>query len=346
MAGVEGDAHVGDLPGLVVGQAAFRAELVGGGLPPGADPVADDPLALVDRLALHGPVQAVDHVGVGVQLSGDDPLAQPPDGADQQPIPVPRHRVDGEHHPGHLPVHHRLDHHAHPDPVQGDVLHAPVGQGAGRERGRPAATHRVLQGVAVLVEEGVVLAGEGVVAAVLADRAGAHRHGGAAQVGPVGRPQGLGQPRIQGAGLDGGAQPATELLFPALRQVEERRSERTIGVHGPQVVGEGPGRQRRERRHRVARAVQLPQAAGLAPVLARIATRVGAGQQQGHGRVPRLAAKVSPCWAIRSALITTNPSSMVSDALPLSLPARRASGARRKATNPQAPASPPAASAG
>ena len=140
--------------------------------------VFDELRLLVDRLQLED-FQALfgDDIEVGGYLAGDDSLAQPEDGLDNNPVAGAGHRLQGEHYPRGVRLHHFLHGHgdAHLEVVEALVV--AVEDSPRLEEGRPASLDGDDHFLApVHVEEGALLAGKGGFGQVFRRRRGAHRH--------------------------------------------------------------------------------------------------------------------------------------------------------------------------
>ena len=118
----------------------------------------------------------VDHVAVRRDAAGDDRLAEPEGALDHEAVALARGRVDREHHARARASHLALDDHGDVHVGLAKTALGPVEDRAGTEQRRPAAAHRVDDGVVTAdVEEGLVHTREGGRLGVLGGRRRAHR---------------------------------------------------------------------------------------------------------------------------------------------------------------------------
>ncbi|MBA7578177.1 hypothetical protein ES708_20039 [subsurface metagenome] len=139
---------------------------------------------MTDRLSLEY-FQAFfgDDIEVGGYLAGDDSLAQPEDGLDNNPVAGAGHRFQGEHYPRGLGLNHFLHGHgdAHLEVVEALVV--AVEDSPRLKKGCPATLDGGDHLFSPLhIEEGAMLAGKGGFGQVFGRRRGAHRHQPAAHI--------------------------------------------------------------------------------------------------------------------------------------------------------------------
>ncbi len=128
---------------------------------PGVTVLHQLPGLLADVAVGYLQVILVDDVQVRGYAAGDDGFTEPVAGFDGYLGGIAGHRLQGEHYPGSLGLHHSLhrDGDAHLEVVEALLL--PVEEGSGFEQGCPAPMHRVHHLLLALhVEVGVLLAGE------------------------------------------------------------------------------------------------------------------------------------------------------------------------------------------
>ncbi|MNX09438.1 hypothetical protein D3C86_391690 [compost metagenome] len=282
--GLDGRTEAGQLFGLRVAQAGGVMQLGRDGNFAGAMPargVEGDLHRLGDEFGREGPGVLGDLEGVGVEGSRDDAFAGAVGAVDDEDVAIARQGIGGEHDARDVGGDHLLDHDRNIDGQDICALHMPVTQrtlGIGRS---PAGADGCEDGVEALhEEEGVHLAGERVLVAVLSEGRRAHGDEGVAE-GRGFAADGVGH----GFGELAGGDHALDRMACRLHglgagevQLGQQGADRILEVRVAHEGAEGRDRDGGEAGHGEARVGEDPEVGGLATEFA-----FGEGLSRGNG---------------------------------------------------------------